>query len=77
MARVCSVTGKAPHRAHHVSHSNRKTLRRQLPNLQWHRFWLPSERRFIRLRVSTSGIREIDKRGIEAVVADMRRRGEL
>lgn len=59
-----------------VSHANNKTRRRFLPNLQSHRFWLESEKRWLRLRISTKGMRIIDKLGIDAVLADMRRRGE-
>ena len=75
MAKVCQVTGKSPMVGHKVSHSNRKTKKRWLPNLQTHRFWVPSEQRWVKLRLSTSGIREIDKRGIEAVLRDLRARG--
>jgi large subunit ribosomal protein L28 len=64
-------------KGHKVSHSNRKTIKRQLPNLQWHRFWVPSEGRWIRLHLSTSAIREIDKRGVDAVVRELRQRGAL
>jgi len=60
----------------HVSHANNKTRRRFLPNIQNHRFWVESEQRFVRLRVSTAGMRIIDKKGIEEVLADMRKRGE-
>ncbi|SUZ97656.1 uncharacterized protein METZ01_LOCUS50510 [marine metagenome] len=60
----------------HVSHANNKTRRRFLPNIQNHRFWVESEKRFVRLRVSTAGMRIIDKKGIEEVLADMRKRGE-
>jgi len=74
MSRVCQVTGKRPMSGHNVSHSNRKTKRRFLPNLQWHRFWVPSEKRFIRLLVSTKGLRIIDKKGIEQVMADLKSR---
>ena len=75
MSKVCVVTGKRPMTGFNVSHSHRKTKRRTLPNLQSKRFWLGSESRFVKLRVSTAGIREIDKRGIEAVVRDLRARG--
>jgi len=60
----------------HVSHANNRTRRRFLPNIQNHRFWVESEKRFVRLRVSTAGMRIIDKKGIEEVLADMRKRGE-
>lgn len=58
-----------------VSHSNRKTKVRLLPNLQVHRFWSPAESRFVRLRVSTAGIREIDKRGVDTVLRELRSKG--
>ncbi len=77
MARVCQVTGKGPMVGNHVSHANNKTKRRFLPNLQSHRFWVESENRWIRLRVSTQALRTIDKVGIDAVLADLRARGEL
>jgi large subunit ribosomal protein L28 len=76
MARVCQVTGKKPLYGNNVSHANNKTKRRFLPNLQQHRFWVESENRFVRLRVSPAGMRIIDKNGIETVLADMRARGE-
>ncbi|HXF08552.1 MAG: 50S ribosomal protein L28 [Pseudomonadota bacterium] len=76
MSRVCQVTGKRPITGNNVSHANNKTKRRFLPNLQEQRFWVDSERRFVRLRVSTKGIRIIDKLGIDAVLADIRKRGE-
>ena len=77
MARVCQVTGKGPIVGNNVSHANNKTKRRFLPNLQSRRFWVESENRWVRLRVSTNAIRTIDKKGIDAVLADMRARGEL
>jgi large subunit ribosomal protein L28 len=76
MSRVCQVTGKGPLSGHNVSHANNKTKRRFLPNLQHHRFWLEDEKRFVRLRVSAHGMRIIDKKGIETVLAEMRARGE-
>ena len=76
MSRVCQVTGKRPVSGNNVSHANNKTRRRFLPNLQSHRFWVESERRFVRLRVSTKGLRIIDKHGIESVLQDLRSRGE-
>ena len=76
MSRVCQVTGKAPTTGNNVSHANNKTRRRWLPNLHTHRFWLDAEKRFVRLRVSSKGMRTIDKLGIEAVVEDIRSRGE-
>ena len=76
MARVCEITGKKPQVGHHVSHSNIKTKRRFLPNLQYKRFWVESENRWVRLRVSSAALRLIDKNGIDAVLADMRARGQ-
>ena len=77
MARVCQVTGKAPMVGNKVSHANNRTKRRFLPNLQYRRFWVESENRFLRLRVSNAGLRLIDKNGIDVVLADLRARGEL
>ena len=74
MSRVCIVTGKGPMMGNNVSHANNKTKRRFLPNLQSRRFWIESENRFIRLRVSTAAIRLIDKNGIDVVLADLRAR---
>ncbi len=76
MSRVCQVTGKGPVTGNNISHAHNKTRRRFLPNLQHHRFWVESAKRFVRLRVSAKGMRIIDKRGIEAVLADLRARGE-
>ena len=76
MARVCEITGKKPVTGHHVSHANNKTKRRFLPNLQRRRFWVESENRWISLRVSTVALRTIDKNGIDAVLADIRARGD-
>ncbi len=76
MARVCQITGKNPIVGHHVSHANNKTKRRFLPNLQYRRFWLEDEKRWIRMRVSTAALRTIDKKGIEVVLADLRARGQ-
>jgi large subunit ribosomal protein L28 len=76
MARVCQVTGKKPMVGNHVSHANNKTKRRFLPNLQNRRFFVESENRWVSLRVSKAGLRTIDKRGIDAVLADIRARGE-
>ncbi len=76
MSKVCQVTGKRPIVGHNVSHSNIKTKRRFEPNLHYHRFWMESEKRFVRLRLTPKGMRIIDKLGIEAVVADLRARGE-
>jgi len=74
MSRVCIVTGKKPMVGNNVSHANNHTKRRFLPNLQNRRFWIESENRFIRLRLSTAGIRLIDKNGIDVVLADLRAR---
>ncbi len=71
MARVCQITGKSPMVGNNVSHANNKTKRRFLPNLQSRRFWLESENRFIRLRVSAAALRTIDKKGIETVLAEL------
>ena len=76
MARVCQVTGKRPATGNNVSHANNKTRRRFLPNLQYHRFWVESENRWVRLRLSAKGMRIIDKKGIDVVLADLRARGE-
>lgn len=76
MSRVCQVTGKGPMSGNNVSHAHNKTRRRFLPNLHNHRFWVESEQRFVKLRVSTHGMRIIDKKGIDAVLEEMRARGE-
>jgi large subunit ribosomal protein L28 len=76
MARECQVTGKRPRAGNNVSHANNKTRRRFLPNLHTHRFWVESEQRWVRLRVSSKGMRTIDKNGIDQVLAEMRARGE-
>ncbi len=76
MARVCQVTGKRPMAGNNVSHANNRTRRRFLPNLHTHRFWVESENRWVKLRVSSNGMRIIDKKGIDAVIADIRDRGE-
>ena len=76
VARECQVTGKKPMVGNNVSHANNKTKRRFLPNLQNRRFWVESENRWVRMRVSTAGVRIIDKLGIDAVLLDMRARGE-
>ena len=75
MARVCDITGKKPQLGNHVSHANNKTRRRFLPNLQSRRFWVESENRWVRMRVSQHGLRTIDKKGIDVVIAEMRARG--
>ena len=76
MSRVCQVTGKHPQVGNNVSHALNRTRRRFLPNLHNHRFWVESENRFVRLRVSTKGMRIIDKHGIDKVLADLRAKGE-
>ena len=75
MARVCEVTGKGPMVGNNVSHANNKTKRRFLANLQYRRFWVEGENRWVRLRVSGAGLRLIDKNGIDSVLADLRARG--
>jgi large subunit ribosomal protein L28 len=72
MARVCQVTGKKPLTGNNVSHANNKTKRRFMPNLQSKRFWLEGEKRWVRLRLTRAGIRMIEKKGIEAVLAEMK-----
>ena len=76
MARVCLVTGKKPMTGNHVSHANNKTKRRFLPNLQYRKFWVEGENRWVSMRVSNAGLRTIDKRGIDVVLAELRERGE-
>jgi large subunit ribosomal protein L28 len=76
MSRVCQVTGKKTVMGNNVSHAMNKTRRRFLPNIQTHRFWVESENRWVRLRVSAKGMRVIDKKGIDAVLAEIRHRGE-
>jgi large subunit ribosomal protein L28 len=77
MARVCQVTGKGPMVGNNVSHANNKTKRRFLPNLQYRRFWVESENRWVRLRITNAALRLIDKNGIDAVLADLRAKGAL
>ncbi|GAA4814956.1 50S ribosomal protein L28 [Marinicella pacifica] len=76
MSRVCQVTGKRTVMGNNVSHAMNKTRRRFLPNIQTHRFWVESENRWVRLRISAKGMRVIDKKGIDAVLAEIRHRGE-
>lgn len=76
MSRVCQVTGKSPLSGNNVSHAHNKTRRRFLPNLHSHRFWVESEKRFVKLRVSSHGMRIIDKKGIDEVLKEIRARGE-
>ncbi len=75
MSRVCQVTGKRPVAGNNVSHAKNRTRRRFLPNLHSHRFWVESENRFVKLRVSAKGMRIIDKKGIDAVLAEVRHNG--
>ncbi|MCE7885705.1 MAG: 50S ribosomal protein L28 [Actinobacteria bacterium ATB1] len=75
MSKVCMVTGKRPLTGNRVSHADNKSKRRFEPNIQTKRFWVPSEKRWVRLKVSAKGIRVIDKVGIERVLADIRQRG--
>ncbi|WP_287816780.1 50S ribosomal protein L28 [Idiomarina sp.] len=75
MSQVCQVTGKRPVVGNNRSHARNATKRRFLPNLQSHRFWVESEKRWVKLRISTKGMRIIDKNGIDAVLADLRGRG--
>ncbi len=76
MSRICQVTGKRPISGNNVSHANNKTRRRFLPNLHTHRFWVESEKRYVKLRLTAKGMRIIDKKGIDAVLTDLRSRGE-
>jgi large subunit ribosomal protein L28 len=76
MSKVCQVTGKRPQSGNNVSHANNRTRRRFLPNLSYKRFWLEAEKRYVRLRVSSKGLRIIDKHGIEKVLADLRAQGQ-
>ncbi|MFL2840672.1 MAG: 50S ribosomal protein L28 [Pseudohongiellaceae bacterium] len=75
MARVCMVTGKKPQSGNNVSHAKNRTRRRFTPNLHTHRFWVESEKRFVKLRLSSKGMRVIDKLGIDSVLADIRANG--
>lgn len=75
MSKVCQVTGKRPVAGNNVSHARNRTRRRFLPNLHMQRFWLPTEKRWVKLRVSSAGLRIIDKKGIEAVVSELRQKG--
>lgn len=76
MARVCQITGKRTETGNNVSHAHNKTRRKFLPNLHYRRFWVESENRWVKLRVSNAGLRTIDKLGIDAILADLRKRGE-
>ncbi len=75
MSRICQVTGKRPTTGNNVSHAHNKTRRRYLPNLHTHRFWVESEKRWVKLCVSNKGLRIIDKKGIDSVLSDLRSRG--
>ena len=76
MSKVCQVTGKRPVTGNNVSHAHNKTKRRFNPNLHQHKFWVESENRWVRLKVSSKGMRIIDKNGIDSVLVDIRKRGE-
>ena len=76
MSKVCQVTGKRPQTGNNVSHAHNKTRRRFLPNLQYKLFWIESEQRWVRLRISHKGMRIIDKHGIEKVLSDLRAQGQ-
>ncbi len=76
MSKICQVTGKRPTTGNNVSHANNKTKRRFLPNIQKHKYWVETENRFITLRLSTKGMRIIDKLGIDAVLKKLRTKGE-
>lgn len=76
MSRVCQVTGKRPTTGNNVSHANNKTKRRFLPNIQTHRFWVESEKKWVKLKISTKGMRIIDKLGISKVLEMIRAKGE-
>lgn len=76
MARVCQVTGKSPMSGNNISHAHNKTRRRFLPNLQYRRFWVETENRWVRMRISNAALRTIDKNGIDVVLAELRAKGE-
>ena len=76
MARICQVTGKKPMKGNLVSHANNKTIRKFQPNLHYRRFWVETQSRWVRLRVSTAGLRRIDKLGVEAVLAEIKARAK-
>ncbi len=77
MSQVCQVTGKRPAVGNNVSKAKNRTRRRFLPNIHHHRFWVEDEKRFVKLKVSAKGMRIIDKKGIDAVLVDLRKRGEV
>jgi len=74
MAKICPITGKRPQFGNKVSHANNKTRRRWEPNLQWKRIWVPSEKRFVRMRISARGLRTMEKIGVDAALASLKRR---
>ena len=76
MSKVCQITGLHPLSGNNVSHANNKTKRRFLPNLHYRRLWVEGEKRWVSLRLSNRGLRTIDKKGIETVLAELRARGE-
>ena len=76
MSKVCQVTGKMPQSGNNVSHANNRVKRKFFPNLHTHKFWVESENKFVTLKLSTKGMRIIDKKGIDEVLKDMRSRGE-
>ncbi|MGR3914732.1 MAG: 50S ribosomal protein L28 [Gammaproteobacteria bacterium] len=76
MSRICQITGKKSASGNNVSHAHNKTRRKFLPNLHYRRFWVESENRWVRLRISAAGLRVIDKKGIDAVLGEIRARGE-
>ena len=76
MSKICKVTGKRPQSGNNVSHANNRNRRRFLPNLHFKKFWIESEKRYVRLRVSPKGLRIIDKHGIDKVLADLRAQGQ-
>ena len=75
MSRVCQITGKKPMAGNNVSHANNRTRRRFLPNLQNKRIWVESEQRYVKLRISSKGLRIIDKQGIDMVLVNLRAKG--
>jgi len=77
MSKVCDVTGKRPMVGNNVSHANNKTKTRSLPNLQKHRFWVASQKKWVTLKVSAHGLRIINKRGIDRVVSELQKSGDL
>ena len=76
MSQICQVTGKRPLTGNNVSHANNKTKRRFIPNLHTRKFWVESENRWVKLKVSSKGVRIIDKKGIDSVLSEIRARGE-